>query len=103
MLTGHVFLLGVIFVIDAKDGSFGFYYTHNHWFNHVVNSLQFCVPVKILDALKHLGLYKVSQSIGTDPDLNTVAFYRSFEVDWERLLSATVFFRMTFIHVKLVG
>lgn len=40
--------------------------------------------MKILDALKYFGLYKLSQRIGMEPVLTGMAFHQCSEVDWEK-------------------
>lgn len=81
-LTKYVFLAGLVFVVNAKDEACISYYTHDPRFDHVNGSLLFRLQLKILDALKYLGLYKVARRMGKDPILTILAFHRCSEVEW---------------------
>lgn len=72
-LADHVFLAGVMFLINPKNGPCASYFPHNPRLDHVGDSLLFLLPVNIIDALKHFHLYKSAQRMGMDPVLAAMA------------------------------
>lgn len=97
------YLASVMFVLNAKDGACASYWSQNQRFDHVCSNLLFCLPPKFLDALKYFGLHMFAQRMDTDPVLTAMDFHRCSEVDWGRLLSATVLFRLNLVRVKSTG
>lgn len=75
-LTEYVLMSNAMFVINTKDEALLSYYTLKARFDNLSCSILFRLPDKILDDLKHFGLYKLALRMGIDPFMTAVAFHR---------------------------
>lgn len=74
----------MLFDIDDKKKVRSSYRTLNPRLEHGSGNLPSSFSVKILDALKYLDLYTLSQGVGIDPALTATAFFRCSEIDCEK-------------------
>lgn len=81
LFTKYGSTAGLMFLKDSKDGAGSTSYTYDSRFENLSCRLLFSLASKILDTLKHIGLYKYTLRIGTDHVLMALVLHRCGEVD----------------------
>lgn len=81
VLAKYTAMAGVMFAINARNGTSPTYYMNNSRFDKLSGGLLFCLLVKVSKTLRHVRLCIFALRMGADPFLTAFTFYECGEVD----------------------
>lgn len=92
-----------MFIINAKDGACSSEFTGSLRPVYVSDKLPFRLPVRILDALAYIGLYKLALHMGADPVWMVMAVKCCLDIHLDKTASKNGFVGYYFTGIKVLG